>query len=73
MAEDYLEQLLNLPDVVTAKLSPDGRWVAFVWYHVHENFDVFVVPSDGSAAPVALTHTPEWTWGHAMQRRRNRH
>ncbi|MBN2500697.1 MAG: S9 family peptidase [Anaerolineales bacterium] len=62
MSMDYLEQLLNLPDVVTAKLSPDGRWVAFVWYHVHENFDVFVVPSDGSAAPVALTHTPEWTW-----------
>jgi dipeptidyl aminopeptidase/acylaminoacyl peptidase len=33
-----------------------------VWYRIHENMDVFVVPSDGSAPPVALTHTPEFTW-----------
>ncbi|MGW8251730.1 MAG: S9 family peptidase, partial [Anaerolineales bacterium] len=45
-----------------ALLSPDGRWVAFVWYRIHENYDVFAVPADGSAPPLALTHTPEYTW-----------
>jgi dipeptidyl aminopeptidase/acylaminoacyl peptidase len=44
-----------------ARLSPDSRWVAFDWYRIHENSDVFVVPSDGSAPPVALTHTSEYT------------
>jgi dipeptidyl aminopeptidase/acylaminoacyl peptidase len=58
----FLHQLLNLPTVLFARLSPDARWVAFVWYHRHENLDVFAVPTDGSAPPVALTHTPEATW-----------
>ncbi len=63
MTDDrFLEQLLTLPTVVTAKLSPDGRWVAFVWANVHENLDVFVVPTDGSAGPIPLTRTPEATW-----------
>ncbi|MBN2149413.1 MAG: S9 family peptidase [Anaerolineales bacterium] len=59
--ESFLKQLMTLPAILTAKLSPDGRWVAFMWYRIHENIDVFVVPADGSAAPVALTHTPEGT------------
>ncbi|HDQ73668.1 MAG TPA: S9 family peptidase [Chloroflexi bacterium] len=58
----YLDQLLTLPEVRHALLSPDGRWVAFVWYRFHENFDVFAVPADGSTLPVPLTHTPELTW-----------
>ncbi len=57
----FLRQLLSLPSVIDARLSPDRRWVAFVWYRAHENLDVFAVPSDGSARPVALTHTPEAT------------
>ena len=60
-SDPFLEQLLYLPTVLDAHLSPDGRWVAFAWYRIHENLDVFVVPTDGSAAPVALTHTPEAT------------
>ncbi len=56
-----IHQLLTLPTVYTPRLSPDRRWVAFVWYRVHENGDVFLVPADGSRPPVALTHTPEWT------------
>jgi Tol biopolymer transport system component len=57
----FLQQLLSLPTVLDVRLSPDRRWLAFVWYRVHENQDVFVVPTDGSAAPVALTHTAEAT------------
>ena len=61
MTEEYLNHLLNLPTVLYARLSPDQRWVTFVWYHMHANFDVFAVPTDGSSAPIALTHTPEAT------------
>lgn len=57
----FLQQLLSLPVVTGAYLSPDSRWIAFNWYHRHANLDVFVVPADGRAAPVALTHTPEAT------------
>jgi len=60
--DNFLHQLLNLPTVAHAKMSPDGRWVAFVWYRRHENADVFVVPCDGSQPPITLTHTPEFTW-----------
>jgi dipeptidyl aminopeptidase/acylaminoacyl peptidase len=60
--DTFLQQLLHLPSVQYARLSPDRRWVAFVWYRIHENMDVFVVPTDGSSPPVALTHTPEYTW-----------
>ncbi|MCZ7575276.1 MAG: prolyl oligopeptidase family serine peptidase [Ardenticatenaceae bacterium] len=59
--DPFLQQLLSLPTVMSAELSPDGRWVAFVWYRVHENLDVFAVPTNGSAPPVALSHTPEAT------------
>lgn len=58
---DFVQDLMTLPRVLYAKLSPDRRWVAYEWLNAHENCDVFVVPTDGSAAPVALTHTPEYT------------
>ncbi len=60
-SENFLQQLLTLPTVSQAVLSPDGRWVAFEWYRRHENLDVFLVPADGSRQPVDLTHTPEAT------------
>ncbi len=60
--EATLDQLLSVPAVAHALLSPDGRWVAFAWYRIHENYDIFFAPLDGSAPPVALTHTPEYTW-----------
>ncbi len=60
-SETFLHQLMTLPTVVDARLSPDKCWVAFTWYRRHENVDVFLVPSDGSQPPIALTHTPEST------------
>lgn len=59
--DPFLHQLLTLPAVVEARLSPDKLWVAFTWYRIHENYDVFIVLSDGSQPPVALTHTREAT------------
>ncbi|MBX0326715.1 prolyl oligopeptidase family serine peptidase [Oscillochloris sp. ZM17-4] len=62
MTDDtFLTQLLSLPSVERAELSPDRRWVAFAWYRVSRNIDIFVAPTDGSAAPTALTDTPEET------------
>ncbi|HEX9092331.1 MAG TPA: prolyl oligopeptidase family serine peptidase, partial [Anaerolineales bacterium] len=62
MAQDtFLHQLMTLPTVGNARLSFDKRWVAFTWYRKHENIDVFLVPTDGSQAPIPLTHTPEFT------------
>jgi dipeptidyl aminopeptidase/acylaminoacyl peptidase len=61
MEDQLLQQLLTLPTVVGAYLSPDKRWIAFNWYRVHANMDVFVLPTDGSTPPIALTHTPEYT------------
>ena len=60
-SDPFLHQLMTLPAVIHALLSPDGRWVAFMWYRIHENIDVFLVPADGSQPPVALTHTKEAT------------
>jgi dipeptidyl aminopeptidase/acylaminoacyl peptidase len=57
----FLKQLLSLPSVDEAMISPDGKWVAFMWYRIHENMDVFLVAADGSQGPIALTHTPEST------------
>ncbi len=62
MAEaTFLHQLMTLPTVGEAQLSPDKKWVAFNWYRMHENMDVFLVPTDGSKPPIPLTHTPEFT------------
>jgi dipeptidyl aminopeptidase/acylaminoacyl peptidase len=61
LSTTYLHQLMTLPTVQNARLSPNKRWVAFTWYRIHENVDVFLVPSDGSQPPIALTHTPEAT------------
>jgi hypothetical protein len=47
----FLQQLLALPSVPYALLSPDQRWVAFMWYRMHENVDVFVVPCDPNVTP----------------------
>jgi dipeptidyl aminopeptidase/acylaminoacyl peptidase len=57
----FIHHLLTLPSIKRAALSPDGRWVAFMWYRIHENIDVFLVPANGSSAPIPLTHTKEAT------------
>jgi dipeptidyl aminopeptidase/acylaminoacyl peptidase len=59
--DTFLGQLLSLPEIIDARLSPDRRGIAFVWYRLLENTDVFYVPTDASRPPVALTHTPEAT------------
>jgi len=58
----YLDTLLALPMFYDdAMISRDGKWAAWAWYHAGPTADVYVVPTDGSAAPVRLTDTGEHT------------
>ncbi len=39
MPDQFLQQLLGLPEVTSAYLSPDGRHIAFNWNRRHPNRD----------------------------------
>jgi dipeptidyl aminopeptidase/acylaminoacyl peptidase len=52
---EYLDALLGLPGLAGPAVSRDGRWVAWTWFRVGPVADVYVAPTDGSAAPTRLT------------------
>ncbi len=54
----YLDAIMQLPDFDGAEVSPDGRWVAWTWFAAGPTADVYVAPSDSSAAPLRLTDNP---------------
>src|SRR5690348_13338471 len=58
---EYLSALLRLPSLVAPAVSQDGTWVAWTWFRAGPAADVYAAPTDGSAAPVRLTDTPENT------------
>jgi dipeptidyl aminopeptidase/acylaminoacyl peptidase len=60
-ATAYLDALLALPGLRGQAVSPDGRWVAWSWSRVGPVADVYVAPTDGSAAPIRLTDLGENT------------
>lgn len=60
--EDYLDALLSLPGLFGARVSADGKWVAWSWGRTAPTYEVFVAPTDGSQAPIRLTNTPENTF-----------
>lgn len=67
--EQYLDALLGLPGIVNSqsrmvspKVSPDKKWVAWSWYRTGPAADVYVAPTDGSSAPIRLSETPENTF-----------
>src|SRR5690242_12618392 len=55
----HLDALLGLPSLREAQVSPDGAWVAWTWRNAGPTTDVYAAPTDGSAAPIKLTDTPE--------------
>src|SRR5215213_5581804 len=58
----YLDALLSLPIFYDdAAISRDGKWAAWTWYRAGPTADVYVVPTDGSSAPLRLTDTGEDT------------
>jgi len=60
--KDLLEALLTVPVIYGSMISKDSKYVAYTWKNVHPNLDVFVVPTDGTTPPIALTETPEATF-----------
>jgi len=58
----FLDDLLTVPSIVNYKISKDSKYVAFTWRNIHPNLDAFLVPTDGSSQPLALTNTPEVTF-----------
>ena len=62
MKNSFLEALLSVPAIYTRHISKDGKHVAYAWKNINPNLDVFVVPTDGTSGPTALTSTPEATF-----------
>jgi dipeptidyl aminopeptidase/acylaminoacyl peptidase len=58
----FLDALLTIPEIYGPMISKDSKYVAYTWKNVHPNLDVFVVRTDGTAPPIALTETPEATF-----------
>ncbi|MFX1344424.1 MAG: prolyl oligopeptidase family serine peptidase [Promethearchaeota archaeon] len=61
MRDSFLENLMTLPVIWGASISPDGTKIVFSWQNIHPNLDVFYMPTDGNSKPIALTNTPEAT------------
>src|ERR1700681_4372629 len=59
---DTIDALLLVPVMGRAMLSPDGGRVAWTWYRKAPAADVYLAPTDGSAAPRRLTATPNDTY-----------
>lgn len=58
----FLEALLTILAIHRPKISRDSKFVAYTWENVHPNLDVFLVSTNGSTRPFALTKTPEATF-----------
>jgi dipeptidyl aminopeptidase/acylaminoacyl peptidase len=58
----FLDALLALPVMGAARLSPDGRLVAWTWARKAPAADIYLAPTDGAAAPERLTRTPNDTY-----------
>lgn len=50
----------SMPMIWDWKVSPDGRQVAWSWSGTGEGFDIYVAPTDGSAAPTRLTRSSQF-------------
>jgi dipeptidyl aminopeptidase/acylaminoacyl peptidase len=55
----FLKALLRASVVHQPKVSPDGSWVAFSWFHKTARANIWMVPTDGSSAPIQLTDSTE--------------
>lgn len=62
---DALEGWTSCPVPWSVKVSPDGRWVAWVWVGLAHAGDLYIAPTDGSAPPRRMTATPEHSFPRA--------
>jgi dipeptidyl aminopeptidase/acylaminoacyl peptidase len=62
MRDSYLDNLMTLPSIYGAFISPDGNKLCFNWLNIHSNLDVFYVSVDKPSDPIALSNTPQITF-----------
>ncbi len=60
-SEDFLDALLNLPEIKHVRLSPDGKQITLNISNLHANWDVFLTPAEVPEPVTALTNTTERT------------
>jgi dipeptidyl aminopeptidase/acylaminoacyl peptidase len=61
MDDQYLDALLNLPEIKRPWVSRDGRWVAWTWLRAGPAADVYAARTDAMEPPVRLTETSQDT------------
>ncbi len=52
--DDFLDSLLGVPALHGARLSPDGRQIAWLWSGLGPTAQAWIAPIDGSRSPRAL-------------------
>jgi dipeptidyl aminopeptidase/acylaminoacyl peptidase len=52
--DNFLGRLLRVPQLYSARISPDGQWVAWIWSGLAETTQLWLAASGGIAAPRPL-------------------
>ena len=60
--DDFLDGLLALPTIYNAKVSYDGKWVAWSWDRRAQTCEIYLSSTDTGSTPVRLSNTPEHTY-----------
>ena len=55
MQENIIDSFLKTPRLYGAKVSPDLKWVVWVWANVGSSADVYIAPIDKTESPRKLT------------------
>jgi dipeptidyl aminopeptidase/acylaminoacyl peptidase len=55
----FLDRLLQVPQLYSARISPEGRFVAWIWAGLAETTQLWVTAADGKEAPRCLVGD-EW-------------
>jgi len=58
-SDPLLDAVMALPELLDARLSPDGAWLAWSWGNLGPTADVWIAPTDGSVPPRRLTDRPD--------------
>lgn len=57
----FLDTLLHLPLFWHGQVSPDGKWLAWSWFHTGVAADVYLTSTDGKGVPVRMTQAVDDT------------
>lgn len=47
----FIDFLLKTPRLYCAKISPDRKWIAWVWTNIGPNADIYIASTDGTHKP----------------------